>query len=79
MHMTMQIVTLRDKDNCNFLGAISGLQRFPPFPFNYLEGQAAPQNSFVFIYSVISIRIARGSFLFVFNALRKFLRALKGH
>ena len=31
----------------NFLGAIRGHQEFPLFPFNTLEGQAAPQNSFV--------------------------------
>src|SRR5438445_12848266 len=35
-------------------------------------GQAAPQNSFVFIQSVNSIHIAFGSFPFIFNALRNF-------
>ena len=77
--MTIQIVTLRDEAICNFSGAIRGQQRFPSFPFNYLEGRAEPQNSFVSNKLVLSIRIARPNFAFLFNVLARFLGALKGH
>src|SRR5882724_1487497 len=40
-------------------GQLGGQQRFPSFPFNYLEGRAEPQNSFVSNKLVFSIRIAR--------------------
>jgi hypothetical protein len=46
------------KITANFLGAIRGQQRFPSFPFNILEDQAAPQNSFVSNKLVVSIPTA---------------------
>jgi hypothetical protein len=62
---------LKDEDkSANFLGALRGHAKFPPITFNSLEDQAAPQNSFIFTKSVDSIRIACGSFLFVFSPLR---------
>jgi hypothetical protein len=39
----------------NFSGAIRGQQEFRSFLFNTLEGQAAPQNSFVSNKAVVSI------------------------
>ena|SRR2546422_9597282 len=43
--------------NEEFLGAFRGHQEFPLFPFNTLEGQAAPQNSFVSLLLVNSNHI----------------------
>jgi len=47
----------------DFLGAIRGHEVFPSIPFNNLEGQGAPQNSFVCMHLVDSIPIARSSHL----------------
>jgi hypothetical protein len=51
----------------NFSGAIRGHEEFPRCPFNDLEGQAAPQNSFVSISLVNSRLIGQANFPFSFQ------------
>src|ERR1700736_5357132 len=63
----------------DFLGALRGHAKFPLITFSSLEDQVAPHNSFSSVQIVDSIRIACGSFLFVFSPLRSSSRALRGH
>ena len=52
-----------------FQGCNKGHQGFCSIPFNYLEGQAAPQNSFVSIRFVVSIPTALPIIPFASNNL----------